>query len=197
MNKYVFLFILSSFCFLSCKKSTQNTNHEIKKSDKNIVVKHKTPPKVNNASLKKIEPWKEYTNFKEFIKRFENISPSEAFDNTNELKELTIALEDSLNIPLFKSHSFKSRLHVLNNEVLRLDDMSNISAITSKQVNAQIDKIFLVVGSLNDKINTAFDQEKYEKQINLDDFFTAHKEEHESKKATKKDITTKQKKKKN
>jgi len=86
-------------------------------------------------------------------------------------------LEDSLNIDLFKTRSFKSRLHVLENEVMRLEDMSNIQAITTQEVNLQIDKIFLVFTSLNDKINTAFNQEKFEKDIDLGDFFTMDKKE--------------------
>lgn len=166
------------FCFLiliglsGCKKTTQTVTTEIKKNDNNKITTHKTYGIANVTSLKQIELWKEYTVFNEFFKRFEKISPTEAFDNITELKELTVALEDSLNIKTFKTPSFKSRLHVLENEVLRLTDMAVIPAITSKEVNAQIDKVFLVFGSLNDKINTALNQEKFEKEIHLDNFFT-------------------------
>lgn len=195
MCKYFLFISLTFFCFLSCKKDKEAVAIEIKKSDKNISVKHKISSKVNTASLKRIESWKEYTAFEIFIKRFEKISPDEAFDNVKELKELTIALEDSLTIKSFKKSSFKSRLHVLENEVLRLNDMSNISAITSKEVNLQIDKIFLVFSSLNDKINTVFDQEKHEEEINLDNFFTMDKKEliepEKSKKREKKDAKKK------
>lgn len=175
-NSFLFL-ILVVFCSLSCETNTQTTTASVKKNDKNTIVNHKPFSTVNTVSLKKIKPWKEYQLFDNFIKRFEKISPEEAFDNIFELKELTVALEDSLNIEIFKTNSFKSRLHVLENEVLRLDDMATIPAITTKEVNAQIDKLFLVYGSLNDKINTAFSQEKYEKEINLDNFFTMEKKE--------------------
>ena len=178
MKSYYFLFfILLSLC-ISCKNTSPNgTTEVIKQNDKNTVVTHKTFSKVNPNSLKKITTWKEYKAFNEFIARFEKTSPDEAFDNVIELKELTLALEDSLNIELFKKPSFKSRLHVIENEVLRLDDMANIPAITSEEVNHQIDKIFLVFGSLNDKINTSFEQERYEKEIKLDIFFTMDKKE--------------------
>ena len=177
MNKYFFYIILIVFCFSNCTKNTETSSTKVKKSDNNIVVKHKTYTTVNASSLRKITTWKEYQLLDEFIKRYEKTSPDEAFDNINELKELTLALEDSLTIKTFKTPSFKSRLHVLENEVLRLQDMANIPAITPKEVNNQIDKIFLIYGSLNDKINTAFNQEKFEKDINLDDFFSMDEKE--------------------
>lgn len=177
MSKYILFLALPFILFLSCKKNAQITTTVINQNDKNIIVNHKTYTEVNKASLKKIASWKEYKNFDTFIKRFEKTSPEEAFDNVNELKDLTLALEDSLNIELFKTPSFKSRLHVIENEVLRLDDMASIAAITPKEVNTQIDKLFLVFGSLNDKINTTFNQEQYEKEITLDNFFTMDKDE--------------------
>ena len=171
------LFAISA-CFFSCKKSTQTpTTDTTYTGDKNIAVKHKTYAQVSASSLEKITDWKEYSAFNDFITRFENTSPEEAFDNVTELKELTLALEDSLRIMPFKTRSFKSRLHVLENEVLRLHDMRNIPAITSTEVNNQIAKIFLVYGSLNDKINTVFNQQKHEEGINLDDFFTMDEKE--------------------
>jgi len=121
MRKYFFFFFLSFLCFLSCKKKVEaETITEVKKSDKSSLVTHKISSKVNTPSLEKITAWKEYAVFNDFIKRYEKISPDEAFDNISELRELTFALEDSLNIDLFKTPAFKSRLHVLENEVLRL-----------------------------------------------------------------------------
>ena len=85
-------------------------------------------------------------------------------------------MKDSLAIKSLKTPAFKSRMNVLENEILRLLDMNEIPAITAKEVNAQIDKMFLVFGSLNDKINTVYDQEKFNKEINLDDFFVLERD---------------------
>ena len=178
MSKYFLFISLSLLCLMSCKESTQiDSVKDLKKSDRNIIVHHKKSSTITPSSLKKIETWQAYTAFNDFIKRFEKTSPDEAFDNVAELKELTLALEDSLNIVSFKNSAFKSRLHVLKNEVMRLEDMEDIPAITSKEVNLQVDKIFLVFTSLNNKINTVFNQEKFEKDIDLGDFFTMDKKE--------------------
>lgn len=172
MRKYFWLYTLLLGSLYCCKKSTQKVVENIKKSDNNITINHKAASKVNSSSLKKITPWKEYAAFNDFIKRFEKTTPDEAFDNVSELKELTFALEDSLNINSFKNNAFKSRLHVLENEVMRLDDMQDISAITAKEVNLQIDKIFLVFSSLNQKINTVFNQQNFEQQLDSNVLFT-------------------------
>ncbi len=163
--------------FLSCKKTTQVVTETVQQNDKNTVSNHSISSKVDSVYLKNINPWKEYNSFNDFIKRYEKISPYESFDNINELKELTIALEDSLNIPHLKTPAFKSRLHVLENEVLRLDDMEGISALTSSEINSQIDKIFLIFSSVNSKINTVYNQKKFESELNIEDLFTMDKKE--------------------
>ena len=163
--------------FLSCKKTTQVVTETVQQSDKNTVSNHSISSKVDSVYLKNINPWKEYNAFNDFIKRYEKISPYESFDNINELKELTIALEDSLNIPHLKTPAFKSRLHVLENEVLRLDDMEGIPALTSSEINSQIDKIFLIFSSVNSKINTVYNQKKFESELNIEDLFTMDKKE--------------------
>lgn len=177
MNKYFLFILLFSLCLFNCKKSTQVAPDNIKKSDKNIVVDHKTYSKVDAASLKKIESWSDYHSFNDFIQRFKKTSPDEAFDNVSELKDLTRILKDSLVIPEFNTPAFKSRLNVLQNEVLRLSDMARIPAITSQEANSQIDKILLVFGSLNDKINTLYSQKEFEAELDLDNLFTMDKAE--------------------
>ena len=198
MSKY-FLFIITAFTiFISCKKSTQTASIGPKNNTKNSITKHKKTGTLNTSSLKEIDSWKEYHLFSDFMKRYENISPNEAFDNVPELKDLTKALKDSLTIKDFKTPSFRTRLNVLNNEVLRLSDMSNIPAITTDEVNNQIDKIFLIYSSLNDKINTVFYQKKFEEEINLDDFFNLKEDENKvSEKKKKNPISKKKKNKKN
>ena len=171
MNYKIFFYIVLLSLIYNCKSDKKQKLEIIKKSNKDILVKHKSFSSINKDSYEKINSWKSYENFKEFIQRFENISPNEAFANVKELKSLTETLKDSLTIYKFKTPAFKARLNVLENEVLRLDDMADIPAITSTEVNLQIDKIFLVFSSLNEKINALHDQEALEEEINLDTFF--------------------------
>lgn len=202
MSKYILFTLLFSVSFLSCKKTTQVVTDTVQKNNKNTVSNHSTSSKIDSIYLKNLEPWKEYNIFNNFIKRYEKISPNESFDNIDELKELTIALEDSLNIPHLKTPAFKSRLHVLENEVLRLDDMEKITALTSSEINLQIDKIFLIFSSINSKINTVYNQKKFESELNIEDLFTMDKKElievdKPSKKKKPEDIKNKKSKKKN
>ena len=166
---YSALFLL--LLFVGCKKSVQTPTETTKKSDLSQTIKHKTYSVVKPSAKNMIANWKEYALVDDFLKAYENISPEEAFANTFELQELTKALKDSLNITALKTPAFKSRLNVFENEVLRLSDMSEIPAITSTEVNQQIDKVLLIYGSLNDKINTVYNQQKFEEEINLDSFF--------------------------
>lgn len=48
--------------------------------------------------------------------------------------------------------------------------MTYIPAITAKEINAQIDKIFLVFGSVNAKINTIFNKKRLDEDFNLENF---------------------------
>jgi len=163
--------LLLLLLFVGCKKSVQTPTETTKKSDLSQTIKHKTYSVVKPSAKNMIANWKEYALVDDFLKAYENISPEEAFANTFELQELTKALKDSLNITALKTPAFKSRLNVFENEVLRLSDMSEIPAITSTEVNQQIDKVLLIYGSLNDKINTVYNQQKFEEEINLDSFF--------------------------
>jgi len=177
MKHTVYLFLLLMFIFfVGCKESVQTPNTTTKKSDITIVVKHKTHSKLNNASLKMIADWKEYKTMDELIIRYENISPEEALGNSSELEETVRFLKDSLNVKPLKTSAFRSRLNVLENEILRLSDMADIPAITATEVNEQVDKMLLIFGSVNDKINTVHSQEQFNKEINLDDFFTLERD---------------------
>ena len=79
-----------------------------------------------------------------FLKQFNNTSPNEALNMAVELNGYIKALRDSLKIEDLKVNSLNARYNVLNNESLRLKDMTLIPAIQPEQVNAQVDKIFLV-----------------------------------------------------
>jgi hypothetical protein len=61
--------------------------------------------------------------------------------------------------------SFRTRVNVLENETLRLKDMTFIPAITANEVNTQVDKILAAFSATNSKINTVYSQLEVEQDI--------------------------------
>ncbi len=165
MKYFLSIMILMVFVF-SCKKQKSVKEDVIKeivvKPQMAVVINHKKPKGLTSASKNELETWKAYNEFNKFLERFENISPNEALSNATELKELIRNLQNDLyetqrhKIEEFNTNAFRARINVLENEILRLNDMNTISSITAKEVNQQVDKIFLLFSSFNAKINTIF-----------------------------------------
>ncbi len=177
--KYFLSIIISVFIIFGCKEKKQkSTESKPIKPKMSIVVNHKKPTDLQPKAKEKLKDWKEYTELKTFFNRFENISPKEALSNASELKTLIKNLKNNmidrkkLIVKEFNSDAFRARVNVLENEVLRLNDMSSIPSITAKEVNFQVDKIYLIFGSLNAKINTIFVKNKLYNETNLDNFFS-------------------------
>ncbi|APG66137.1 hypothetical protein LPB136_12485 [Tenacibaculum todarodis] len=168
MKKATLLIIL--FCsFLGCKKNIQEQKENIKKPELSIAVDFPKPDNLDQFSKKNITNWKEYEIFNSFLERFDKISPNEALNYAIELKDLIVNLKDSLKPKILKNNAFNTRLNVLENEALRLVDMTYISAIKAEEVNTQILKIIEVFGSVNQKINTLYSQKRFEDAILIDD----------------------------
>lgn len=171
MYKQFLIYFLGAILFFGCKKEAQKTEEVVEKPQMSIAVAHKRNAVLNALSQEKIKAWKEYNSVSDFLTRFENISPSQALSNASEVKDLCKKLKDSIRIDDLKTPAFKSRLNVFENEVLRLADMNSIPAITPKEVNLQVDKLFLLFSSINEKINTVFTQKQFDKGIDMEDFF--------------------------
>lgn len=171
MYKYFISFVFSFLLILGCKKEVQQQKITQKKPEMNTVINRKPYKKLNSYAKKQLESWKSFNNLSNYLKRFEKTSPNNALNNANELKDLLKEVKNNIPIADLKSPAFNARINVLENEVLRLVDMTLIPAITTSEVNTQIDKIFLVFSSVNAKINTVFEQKKLNNDINLDDFF--------------------------
>ncbi len=165
--KYFLSIIILVFLGVSCKKvKKEDVKEDVKKvvvkPEMTIVVNHKKPKPLNAEAKKALETWKAYHEFKEFLERFENISPNEALSNANELKESIKHLQNDLyehkrrEIKAFDTNSFRARINMLENEILRLQDMNTIPTITAKEVNLQVDKICGLFSGFNAKINTIF-----------------------------------------
>jgi ABC-type ATPase with predicted acetyltransferase domain len=163
MRNYFILIFLS---FLSCKNSTTVQETKIQKSDKNIVQKHKIALILENISKEKVANWKEYQSVTNNLKQFSAISANEALNNALKLLEEVKFLKDSIRPKELLNMSFRTRINVLENETLRLKDMTFISAITADEVNTQVDKILAAFSATNSKINTIYSQLKVDEEIN-------------------------------
>lgn len=171
MRTFFFILLVFFGLLFSCKKEIQQ---EIKKRPKPAMKKstaHKKATDLTSYAIKKTKNWKNYNELAIFLKRFESISPNEALNNAIELKDLVKKTKDSIPDKTLQTASFKSRLNVLENEVLRLVDMTKIPAIKSSEVNNQVTKTLLIFGSVNAKLNAVFTQQKMEEEINLSNFF--------------------------
>ena len=162
---YLFLFVL----FVSCADKEQKTvNNNQPKALLSVSKTHASIEQIKPEFKKEVEGWKELNSINTFISRFEKTSPNAALSNALELRDLVKNLNDSIVPSLYDIPSFKARVNILNNEVLRLADLTSIPAVTADEVNIEVDKIIAAVSSLNSKINTIHSQKRFEDSIDVD-----------------------------
>ena len=158
-------FILFFLVFLSCKNTSATQEKVVLKSEMNIVKKHNVTLELEELSKNKITQWNEYQLVSNKLEQFSAISANEALNNALKLSEVVTFLKDSIRPKELLNLSFRTRVNVLENEVLRLKDMTYIPAITADEVNIQVDKILAAFSATNSKINTIYSQLKVEQEI--------------------------------
>lgn len=168
MKYYISAFLVVIIFFSCNKKQEKNIENQEPKSLLSIVEKHPSFKKVKPLYLKDIEQWKELKAVDKFLTRFEKASPNEVLGNALELKSLVKSLRDSVKPKLFDNPSFKTRVHILYNETLRLADMTFIPAIKAKEVNHQTNKILEAFSAVNSKVNTTLSKKRFEDAIEID-----------------------------
>lgn len=169
LMKKALVCILGFLLLFGCKKNIQGPKPEFKKPELSISQKFPKPKKLTNFSFEKINEWQEYYNLQSFLDRFSEISSNQVLINAIELRDLVIKLKSN-DKPLFiDTPSFNSRINILENEALRLADMTLIPSITNEEVVTQTLKIIEVFGSLNEKVNTMFSQKKFEDAVSIND----------------------------
>tara|TARA_R110002124_G_scaffold217_2_gene808 strand:- start:3823 stop:4398 length:576 start_codon:yes stop_codon:yes gene_type:complete len=181
MRTFYFLFIL---ILLSCKNNSAVKEPKIKKSEMNIVQKHISALELEKNSKQEISNWKEYLEVEDNLKQFSSISASEALNNALKLSEAVKFLKDSIRPKELLNLPFRTRVNVLENETLRLKDMTFIPAITADEVNTQVNKIIAAFSATNSKINTIYSQLEVEKNILLKEEENLKKESDKKKNST-------------
>ncbi len=165
--RYFLLF--SIFLIISCNKSPKKKEVDTSAiAEMREVVQHPDYENVLPLFQPEIDIWSEYGILKSFLGRFKKASPKEVLSNSVELRDLVKAMKESVKPEIFNNPSFETRVNIMYNESLRLADMNTIPAITAKEVNTQIDKIFEAFGAINAKINTTFSKKKFEEEITID-----------------------------
>lgn len=165
--KHILYLFLSLFLF-SCENSKKETiKNRQEKPKRSVVTKHVGLKNVSPEFKKNIENWQDLQTVTLFIKKFENVSPNEALINALELRDLVTSLKENEIPEFFDIPSFHARLNVLHNETLRLADLTLIPAITSQEVNLQINKTIAAFSSVNSKINTIYSKKRFEDAIDI------------------------------
>ncbi|KGL58746.1 hypothetical protein [Polaribacter sp. Hel1_85] len=166
--KQIIYFLLSVILF-SCgnnKKETPKPTQEI--PQRSVAKQHVRLINVNSDFEKEIANWQELKSVNTFLKKFNKVSPNEALSNALELRDLVKSLKDSVKPTIFDVPSFEARVNVLQNETLRLADLTLIPAITSEEVNLQVDKTIAAFSSVNSKINTILSKKRFEDAIDIE-----------------------------
>jgi ABC-type ATPase with predicted acetyltransferase domain len=165
--KNTFFCLLLTLLIFSCNNTKKKQETNLKKPELSIAKKHEAYTSIENISKRNINTWKEYNSLNEFINRYHTISANEALNNALELAIIVKHLKDSIRPKALLTPSFRTRVNVLENEALRLKDMTYISAITAKEVNNQVTKILEAYSATNSKINTVYNLIKAEKEIRV------------------------------
>ena len=162
---FLLVFIISFSCVKKKEKALQK--QEIKPL-LSVVKNYNVVEKVNPLFLQDIESWQELKAVDNFLLRFKNVSPNEILSNALELKGLVQALKEDIKPPLFENASFNTRINILQNETLRLADMTFIPAIKAVEVTAQANKIMNAYSAINSKVNSILLKERFVDEIDID-----------------------------
>lgn len=163
-------YLLIAVLLFSCGNKKKEAVNIIKETPSlTIAVQHHSLKKIKKVFEKEpaIENWKELQAATLFIYKFEKVSPTEALSNALELRDLIEDLKKNEIPEIFDLDAFKARLDILDNEVLRLADLTLIPAITTKEINQQIDKTIDAFSSVNSKINTILLKKQFEEEIDV------------------------------
>ena len=101
----------------------------------------------------------------EFLETNQKTNAEETLFNAEELARLTQELKDSIRIETFQTPDYKIRLNVINNEALRLKDMSSIPNLSANEVLNEYQKVFEAFNALNSKLNNNVSKEKINKEL--------------------------------
>lgn len=162
------IFIGITIFLIGCGKTKkENETTSIEQVTETI---HKTYTKsafLNESATKELTVVKHFAEFESKMNLFYKLPPEEAKLNAKELSDLIIKLKDSINIQKIDRPDVKARFNILNNEVLRLYDMSTISTISKEEVVSKIENIIYAYESIILKINQVYLMNENEESVDV------------------------------
>ena len=165
----VLIIVIVFLQMFSCNKKQENVNDFVeKKSELSLAKEYKLGENIKPIFLKDVESWNQLNALNRFLERFKKTSPNETLSNALELKELVKNLKDSLKTTTFNTPPLQTRVHILENEVLRLADMTFIPAIKAEEVSEQTQRILNAYSAINAKINAILVKKQFEDAIDID-----------------------------
>ena len=161
-NTFIILLVM---LVASCQKSAKKKVQLRDRTEINKPQQHAIETALEQSTKKTMAAWKEYIIVEDNLKKFRTISANEALNNAVQLRNNVQLMKDSIRPKELENPSFRTRLNVLENEALRLTDMTLIPAISANEINQQVDKIMEAFSATNSKINTVYSQLRVEREI--------------------------------
>lgn len=123
---------------------------------------------LSKASRDAVKDWSEFEEVDDFMLNYYSISKSDALSLSAELNDLVTLMRDSVRVETLNVPTIQARLNVLQNETLRLMDMSTINSITYEEVSQEVYSILEVYDSFLSRINTIYKAEELQKALEFD-----------------------------
>ncbi|WP_196889109.1 hypothetical protein [Aureivirga sp. CE67] len=123
---------------------------------------------LNQKAKEELQDWKNYEQLDEMVSRLKDMSIPEAYSNASELSYLTKVVKDSIAIKQLDIPAVRVRLNLLNNEALRLKDISTIEDVNLDSLaHSEIYKIVIAFSNVNDRINAVYRLDELRSNPNL------------------------------
>ena len=114
--------------------------------------------------------WKNFFKVRKMLaEKYTTTTPTAALYNATTLKRIAEKINDSLLIYELENAAMHSRLNAFKTAVLRLQDMSNIPAITATEVSEQVREIFYLHDAIVSKINTHYARKEMDSLMLFDE----------------------------
>jgi hypothetical protein len=173
--RFQILFFFCTIFLASCEGKQENTpqNFLEKTTVQTVFQDQKTylfKEELTAVSKQAIKDWTGYAKLTRFLKEhYQSTSPQTALEMSEDLYAIVGKVKDSFHVQELKNGGFDARLNVLNSEILRLKDMSEITVIEAEEVVEQTAKIMGVFNAVNAKINGFYARKLLDEEVHFDE----------------------------
>ena len=173
--RFQILFFFCTIFLASCEGKQENTpqNFLEKTTVQTVFQDQKTylfKEELTAVSKQAIKDWTGYAKLTRFLKEhYQSTSPQTALEMSEDLYAIVGKVKDSFHVQELKNEGFDARLNVLNSEILRLKDMSEITVIKAEEVVEQTEKIIGVYNAVNAKINAIYARQLRDNEVDFDE----------------------------